>query len=123
MKPSEIIIKDTKVLRGLMERRYDPILILIICEIAKEFGLRMSESWREKIHPNDLHGTLPVRAIDLSEWVYKEGQAKDIKRWINRRYAYDLDRPKMKVALLHKTKKGVLHFHIQVSWKTQRRQH
>jgi hypothetical protein len=121
MKPGEIIIKDTKVLTGLMERRYDPILILIICEVAKEFGFRMSESWREKLHINDLHGTLPVRAIDLSEWVYEDGQARDIERWINSRYVYDPGRPEMKVALLHKTKTGTLHFHIQVSLRTHRR--
>jgi len=104
-----------------MERNYAPLLITIICEIIDNFGIRMSESWREKKHPNDLHGTNPVRAIDISEWVYNPGQAKDIEKWINRNWAYDPNRPGMNVAWLHKAKGGVLHFHIQVHQNTRRR--
>jgi hypothetical protein len=121
MKKNEIIIKDTNVLRGLMERNYAPLLITIICEIIDNFGIRMSESWREKKHPNDLHGTNPVRAIDISEWVYNDGQAQDIEKWINNRWVYDPDRTRMKVAVLHKVRGGVLHFHIQVHQNTIRR--
>lgn len=118
MKPGKLIIKNVGVLRGLMERNYAPLLITIICEIGNEFGFRMSESWREKRHMNDLHGTVPVRAIDLTEWVYDDAPA--IEHWINNRWQYDPTRPKMKVALLHATKNGVLHFHIQVSDNTRR---
>ena len=121
MKPGEIIIKDTEVLIGLMERNYAPILIIIICDIIKQFGARFSESYRKKRHMNDLHGTTPVRAIDLSEWVYDDGQAKDIEQWINIRWEYDYKRLKMKVALLHKVKGGIFHFHIQVHQNTRRR--
>jgi len=104
-----------------MERNYAPLLITIICEIIDNFGIRMSESWREKKHPNDLHGTNPVRAIDISEWVYNDGQAQDIEKWINNRWVYDPDRTRMKVAVLHKVRGGVLHFHIQVHQNTIRR--
>ena len=120
MKPGEIIIKNTDVLAGLMERNFAPLLIIIICEIANKFGFRMSESYRDKRHMNDLHGTAPVRAIDLSEWVYGD-QAKDIERLINQNWIYDPGRPEKKVALLHKAKGGVFHFHIQVHQNTRRK--
>jgi|APSaa5957512622_1039677.scaffolds.fasta_scaffold146787_2 hypothetical protein len=118
MKPGKIVIKDTSVLRGLMEYNYEPLLVNIICAIADKFGLRMSESYRPKMHRNDLHGVRPVRAIDLTEWVYLE--PKEIERWINDNWVYDYERPTMRVALLHKTKTGVLHFHIQVHQNTRR---
>jgi len=106
MKPGEIIIKNTEVLTGLMERNFAPLLIIIICEIANRFGLRMSESYRIKRHRNDLHGTAPVRAIDLSEWVYNDGLAKDTERSINEYWVYDPGRPEKKVAWLHTVRTG-----------------
>ena len=121
MKPGDIIIKNTEVLTGLMERRFDPILIQIILWVAKNYGLRMSESYREKQHMNDLHGTQPVRAIDLSYWVYTPETANKISNEINNAWIYDPDRPTKLVSLIHKTSKGVLHFHIQTSHKTRRR--
>jgi hypothetical protein len=121
MKPGDIIIKNTEVLTGLMERRFDPILIQIILWVAKNYGLRMSESYREKQHMNDLHGTQPVRAIDLSYWVYTPETASLISNEINNAWIYDPGRPTMLVSLIHKVAKGQLHFHLQVSHKTRRR--
>jgi hypothetical protein len=121
MKPGDIIIKDTNVLTGLMERRFDPILIQIIAWIAKNYGFRMSESYREKKHMNDLHGTQPVRAIDLSHWVYDSDTAAKLSNEINNAWIYDPDRPKMLVCLVHKVGNGVLHMHIQTGPKTKRR--
>ena len=121
MKPGEIIIKNTEVLTGLMERRFDPILIQIIVWVAKNYGLRMSESYRIKKHSNDLHGTQPVRAIDLSYWVYEPEVANRISNEINNAWIYDPGRPTMLVSLIHKVAKGQLHFHLQVSHKTRRR--
>ncbi len=121
MNPGDIVIKNTDVLTGLMERRFDPILIQIISWVAKNYGFRMSESYREKQHMNDLHGTQPVRAIDLSYWVYEPEAANRISNEINRAWVYDPSRPKMLVSLVHKVGNGVVHFHIQVSSKTRRR--
>jgi hypothetical protein len=93
MKPGDIIIKNTEVLTGLMERRFDPILIQVIVWVAKNYGLRMSESYREKQHMNDLHGTQPVRAIDLSYWVYEPETANKISNEINNAWIYDPEGP------------------------------
>lgn len=120
--PGEIIIKDVNVLIGLMERNFFPLLIIIICEIIKKYGSVITESYREKKHKNDLHGTIPVRAIDLRFWCYETEQvAYEIMHWINRTWKYDPDRPEKLVSIIHKTKQGALHFHIQVSDKTIRK--
>jgi hypothetical protein len=117
IKPNQIVIKDINVLRGLMERRFSPLLITIVLEIAKEFGIFFTESYRKKRHRNDLHGTIPVRAIDIRSWIYPDKFAYDIMSWINRRWIYDPDRPKMVVAMIHNSGKGI-HFHIQICSKT-----
>lgn len=119
--PGEIIVKDVDVLRGLMERRFSSLLIQIILDVAKEFGIVITESWRKRRHRNDLHGTQPVRAIDIRSWCYPNELAHRIMAWINTRWVYDPARPHMKVATIHKVKGGVLHFHIQTHPDTQRR--
>ncbi len=120
MKPGDIIIKDIDVLRGLMERNYHPILINIICAVAKEFGIMITESYREKRHSNDLHGVLPVQANDLRTWCYPNNKAHNIEKWINNKWEYDSRWPEMKVARIHDSGKGV-HFHIQCHHRTRRR--
>ena len=115
----DICIKDKEVLRGLMERRYSPILIDIICYVAHKYGFVMTESYREKKHRNDLHGTIPVRANDLREWCYPAGFAKTIKDDINAKWQYDPRRPKTKFcAKIHDVGNGI-HFHIQVHPRTR----
>jgi len=120
MKPGEIIIKDINVLTGLFERRFDSLLVQIILYIAKNYGLRMSESHRKKLHRNDLHGTQPVRAIDLSHWVYDSDTAAKLSNEINNTWIYDPDRPEKLVSLVHNAGTGI-HFHIQVHPNTRRR--
>jgi len=120
MNPVEIIIKDPDILIGLMERNYSPLLIRIIADVAKEHGLVMTESYREKRHRNDLHGTQPVRAIDLRTWCYPDGLAYRIMDEINNRWEYDPIRPEKQVAIIHDVGQG-MHFHIQVHPHTKRR--
>ena len=121
----DIAIKDKDILRGLMERRYAPILIDIICFVAEKYGFVMTESYRDKLHKNDLHGTIPVRAIDLREWYYKPGKAAAIEAKINSMWEYDPRRPDMTCAYIHKNRKAGpdgtfgLHFHIQVHPNTR----
>lgn len=116
-----IKIKDVGVLRGIYENRYDPTLIDIVCYIAENYGLVITESFRVKLHPGDLHGTDPVRADDLREWAYPKHLAQEIEADINKRWIYDPSRPHMKCAWIHKNRKtkGV-HFHIQTHPNTQR---
>lgn len=120
IKAGEIHIKDNNVLEGLLERRFSPLLRIIILEVAEKYGIVITESYRPKKHRNDLHGTQPVRAVDLRTYCYKDGVATEIEKWINRRWDYDHDRPKMKVAWIHDSGQG-LHFHVQCSEKTRRR--
>ena len=122
MNPGEITIKDINVLRGLFEKEYDPILIDIACYISDKYGIVITESFREKLHPGDLHGTEPkVRAFDLREWIYSPILAQEIEDDINERWIYDPKRLHMKCAWIHKNRKtkGV-HFHIQTHPNTRR---
>jgi len=121
MNPGEIVIKNTTVLTGLMERNFAPLLIKIIIEVANEYGLVMTESYRKKRHMNDLHGFQPVRAVDLRSWCYGDKEAYDIMHQINARWAYDPTRPEKKVAIIHRVGTGGIHFHIQVHENTIRR--
>jgi len=118
MKPGEIIIKDTHVLRGLLQNCFHPVLQEIIIAVADRFGLVMTESYRAQKHLHDLHGTAPVRAIDIRSWCYAYPEA--VAKWINEVWSYDPDRPDMKCAILHDAGSGV-HFHIQVHPMTRRR--
>jgi len=121
MKKGETVIKNSSVLRGLMERRFHPLLIDIILEIVDKYGIRMSESYRLPRHKGDLHSTSPVRAIDISFWVYTETIAINIRDYINSKWEYNPGKSEKPVALIHKVKGGVFHFHIQVSNNTRLR--
>jgi len=121
IRPGDIIIKDANILVGLMERRFSPLLVQIIASVAKEFGFVMTESYRDKKHRNDLHGTQPVRAIDLRSWCYESDQkALEITHWINRRWVYDPKRNHLDVAIIHDSGQGA-HMHLQVHPRTTRR--
>jgi len=122
IKPGEIHIKDSKVLRALMERNYAPLLIRIVNEIADEFGVYITEAWRKSLHAGDVHSTNPGRGVDLRSWVYSERIKKEIERKINKRWEYDSNRPEKMVVQIHKVKNGVFHFHLQTHHRTRLRQ-
>ena len=118
----EIQIKNSDVLRGLMSKRYDRVLIDIICTVAEKYGLVMTESYRYKTHDGDLHATNPVRAIDLRSRDYKpEVLCYEIEDEINRTWQYDTARPGKNCAIIHKVSGGAYHFHIQVHPNTVKR--
>lgn len=114
----KIEIKDKKVLSALMNRLYHPILIDIVSDVADKFGIVITEAYRDQKHPNDLHGTYPVRAIDLRSWIYELPEI--VENYINNKWIYDPKRSAMKVAILHDSGQGV-HFHIQVYPNTCKR--
>jgi hypothetical protein len=122
IKPGFIEIKDPGILYGLMTRNYHPTLAEIIMMVAGKYGLVMTESYRKQRHPNDLHGTDPVRAVDLRSRVYDGDKAQKIRDEINRLWAYDPRRPHMCCAIIHDVGEGI-HFHIQVHPRTERRAH
>ncbi len=121
IKPGEIGVKNPEVLRALMEYRYAPLLVTIIGEIAKKFGVFITDAWRKKRHRGDVHGTKPGRGIDLRVRFYGSlEQANKIKDWINKRWEYDPKRPTIKVVIIHDSGEGI-HFHVQVHPRTRRR--
>ena len=115
-----IVIKDSEILYGLMTHRFNPVLAEIIMMVAGKYGLVMTESYRPQRNRNDLHGTDPVRAVDLRTWCYPAGKAEEIRDEINRLWVYDPKRPSKNVAIIHDAGAGV-HFHIQVHPNTERR--
>ena len=118
MKPGQIEIKSPDVLRGLLGHQFSPLLSHILIDVAEKLGVVITESYRKQRHANDLHGTDPVRAIDIRSWCYAYPEA--VANHINDRWIYDPGRPDMKCALLHDAGKGI-HFHIQVHPYTRRR--
>ena len=122
IKPGEREIKNAQVFRALMERNYAPLLIRIINEIADEFGVYITEAWREPMHNGDVHSTNPGRGMDLRVTVYESlERAEQIKNSINKRWEYDFKRPELKVAIIHGEGHNK-HFHIQTHKKTRLRQ-
>jgi hypothetical protein len=119
MKPGEIIIKDSGILHGLLTHKFDSILADIICYIADQKGVVITESYRDQEHKNDLHGTYPVRAIDLRTWCYDDAMAYRIMEDVNALWLYDPARPLKKVAIIHKTETGAMHMHVQVHPNTE----
>ncbi len=116
-----IKIKNVAVLRGLFEKNYDPVLVDIIVYVAETYGLVMTESFREKLHANDLHGEIPVRAVDIREWAYPKHLAQEIEDDVNSKWIYDPNRPHKSCAWIHENRKTKgFHFHIQTHPNTRR---
>ena len=115
-----IELKDSYVLRGLMENKFDHVLIDIQCYVADKYGFLMTESFREKRHPGDVHGTDPCRGNDLRYRIYKQKLAYNIMDDINNKWEYDYKRPKKMCAVIH-GEGGNKHFHIQVHPNTKER--
>ena len=121
IKPGYVGIKNSDILVGLMERRFSPLLVTIVTYILKTYGGVITESYRYRLHPGDLHSTQPVRAVDLRSHCYPNGLAGNIANDVNSKWCYDPQRPEKLVALLHSVKGGAFHFHIQVHPNTVRR--
>ena len=104
-------IKNTAVLAGLLAKPLDKRLIMVILWWLQRFGeLTFTESWRKKMHKNDLHGTTPMRAIDLRSWEYPDPQM--VADEVNKVWTYDPTRPRRQVCVYHDSGKGA-HFHVQ----------
>jgi len=114
-----IQIKDKDVLHGLMFYKFHPMLCRILRWICEEWDeVVITEGYRNKRHANDLHGSSPVRAVDLRSWMYVKPELVADK--INYEWMYDPDRPQMQVAVYHDKGEGP-HFHVQVHPNTRKR--
>lgn len=70
-----------------------------------------------RIGDTGVHGTLPLRAMD--ERCKDKAVGDRIAEYINSKWAYDPDRPQMKVCVFHNVGQG-WHLHYQVHSKTRR---
>ena len=94
-----IQIKNENVLVSLLQAKFAPKLIALIKWVSYIAGICITEGQRAKKHKNDLHGTVPVRAIDGRSSIYPTPGALCAR--INRKWLYDPSRPTMKCALYH----------------------
>ena len=81
-----------------------------------ETGLEFTETSTYRIGDPGVHGTLPVRGIDLRCRNRKIGEA--IAKLINSYWEYDKKRPEKQCALYHGK---APHLHLQVHPNTRRR--
>ncbi len=110
MKKDEIRIKNTQVLRAIMEYTYAPLLITILCEAADKFGIFIG----------DVHSTKSGKGIDLEITIYGSlERAEQIRDGINKRWEYDCRGTDSKVANIHEDGE---HLHIQTHQRTRLRQ-
>jgi len=101
IKKGFIEIKNSQVLAGLMQHKFHPKLTKIICWLADNHGMVMTESFRAARHPGDVHSTDPVRAVDIRSRCYDGDLAGNIRDEINARWQYDPGRPRMQCAIIH----------------------
>ena len=94
-----IQVKNHGVLASLLAKRFDAKLTALIKWVAWVSGIYITEGYRPKKHKHDLHGTVPVRAIDGRASIYTHPGI--IADRINAKWIYDPSRPEMKCALYH----------------------
>lgn len=97
-----IEIKDPEVLDGLYKRRYHVTLRRLMRWVIIHFPtvtIVITKSYAPKTHPDDLHGTIPVRADDVRAWVFSDAQKAADE--INEAWEYDCKRPEMLCCVYH----------------------
>ena len=80
-------------------------------------GLEFTITSLYRMNETGVHGTLPLRGIDLRMRSKEIG--KIITRVVNRKWMYDTDRPGKKCCVMHGEGSN-LHLHIQVHPNTRR---
>ena len=114
IKPGQNIIKNSQVFNGLCFHSYDPTLITIQNYIIEKYGAVITESYRYKLHKDDLHGLIVVRALDNRVWCYPGHIPYIIQTDVNNKWQYDPNRKKKQCLIVHKNISGVgKHIHIQ----------
>lgn len=122
IQPGELLFKQEHGLRYALQLPVDATLLDIIQHISTVHGALVTETYRDPLHPDDLHGILPMRAWDIRAWCYKDRQAiHDIAREVNAMWTYDPSRPTYKCMLVHRNRASIgIHAHIQVHPNTRR---
>jgi hypothetical protein len=113
-----IQVKDEETLKGVLFGFHPQVVEIVLFIYAMEGDLVITCGYREE--DDGVHGTFPCRGIDLRSWMYLEPEK--IAKRINEKWIYDPERPDKPCCKLHKTKKGGMHFHIQVHPNTKLRE-
>ena len=101
----------------IMQLEYvDPMLRTMVVWLEESTGFEFMETSRYRINDDGVHGTLPVRGIDLRNRSLEVGIA--IEAWINKFWIYDPKRPAKKCCFLHGHDSN-LHLHLQVHPNTE----
>lgn len=95
-----------------------PILREILIWMEEYFSTIFTVTSLYRVGDNGVHGTLPLRATDLR--CTSDELGSYIEDRVNSLWAYDHNRPKMKVCIYHDVGRGK-HLHIQVHSNTKRR--
>ena len=125
-----ISFKNDKLFRSFCSIPRHPKLIevLLWASHLKKMELIVTSDFRAKlIHDKDpgIHGTNPLRAIDLRSWTMRNPEL--IAEKINKAWIYNPKRPKLKVCVYHEATQTQLdgtkeklgyHFHLQVTDNT-----
>ena len=123
--PKKIQVKDVEVLHAIIRGEWHPMLIEIVLWQAENYGVCITEGWREALRPGDIHCTDPLQGYDARYWFYSPKVAREIEAAINSHWVYDPARPEKNCAWIHESfnedgsSRGV-HFHIQVHSNTRR---
>ena len=86
----------------------------MLIDIEEEFGTQAITSLY-RIGDTGVHGTLPLRGVDLRCNV----DSYNIEKFVNDTWVYDIDRPHYKACMIHDVGGGV-HIHLQVHPNTVR---
>ncbi len=94
----------------------NPILRSIVVDIEEHFGIDFTCTSLYRINDKGVHGTLPLRGIDLR--CRSLGLGEVISKYINNKWIYDYKRGNKVCCLIHNAGSG-LHLHIQVHFNTR----
>ena len=124
-----ISFKNDELFRSFCTIPRHPILVDVLIWVSKLKKMEMivTSDFRDKrIHKDDpaIHGTNPLRAIDLRSWTMRNPDL--IRDKINSVWLYDPHRPRLQVCVFHQVTKfngesSGIHFHLQVCDNTKQR--
>lgn len=94
----------------------NPILREMAISVEENFGVEFCVTSLYRIDDPGVHGTLPLRGLDLRCHDPFTGEA--VETYVNAIYEYDPDRPSKKCCMYHDAGQGGFHLHLQVHPKT-----
>lgn len=90
----------------------------MVDEVEKKTGFEFTLTSLYRIGDSGVHGTLPLRGIDLR--CKFAGPGATIAQFVNNRWSYDPARPHKMCCKYHRTDDGAWHLHFQTHPNTRR---